>query len=230
MLCCVALKLFLNAQSGLCRPLLVQLLGLLWRILHWCRTQRKLRLYSSSLLLVYDARLLRHFVQNHSINGGALPRPATVHQQNNRYKRSRPPSLVLTDTSSHTSALLSPGFSGQFTSDGPKFERSLSVNSAQIPPAASPVNNNCPWKRSLKKLQRTHSFSNNYEQDLQNLRQNYVYMLDDLVDDSANLWANVKMIDFAHVFPAEGNTLDTNYLEGIENLIKILECFLQESY
>ncbi|GLV34456.1 Inositol phosphate kinase 2 [Carabus blaptoides fortunei] len=217
-----ALKLFLNAESGcLCRPLLVQLLGLLWRILHWCRTQRKLRLYSSSLLLVYDARLLRHYYSSNVTSSAA-------NQLNNGYKRSRPPSLILTDTSHNTSTA---GFSGQFTSDGPKFERSLSTTPTQIiPTPATAVNNNCPWKKSLRKLQRTHSFANNYEEDLQHLRQNYVYMLDDLVDDSTNVWANVKMIDFAHVFPAEGNTLDTNYLDGIENLVKILEGFLQESY
>lgn len=36
------------------------------------------------------------------------------------------------------------------------------------------------------------------------------------------------MIDFAHVFPADDDTIDTNYLFGIEHLVKILEGFLQE--
>ena len=39
-------------------------------------------------------------------------------------------------------------------------------------------------------------------------------------------WVRVSMIDFAHVFPALDGELDNNYLEGIENLIKILEKFL----
>lgn len=223
MYCCfhLALKLFLNAESGLCRPLLVQFLGSLWRILHWCRKQTKLHFYSSSLLLIYDARLLRHYLKTKK---EILPK--TCEQINNRYKRNRPPSLAISDGSS--TPVTSPGFSGQFTSEGPKFERSLSTNSAHLSPSNPVNNNNCPWKKGLRKLQRTHSFSNNYEEDLQHLKQNYVYMLDDLVDDSSNLWANVKMIDFAHVYPAEKNTVDSNYLEGVENLVKIFEGFLQE--
>lgn len=223
------MRLFLNADSGLCRPLLVQFLGLLWRILNWCRIQKKIRLYSSSLLLVYDARLLRYYIKSKT---EATKMPLSPEQllQNNRSKRNnRPPSLAVTESANNTN-LLSPGFSGQFTADGPKFERSLSVNSSQLS-AANPVNNNnnCPWKKSLRKLQRTHSFSHNYEEDLKNLKQNYVYMLDDLVADRSNLWVNVKMIDFAHVFSAEGNCVDSNYLEGIENLVKMFENLLQEA-
>lgn len=41
-------------------------------------------------------------------------------------------------------------------------------------------------------------------------------------------WAIVKMIDFAHAFPAEEDSLDTNYLFGIENLVKMFEEFLKE--
>lgn len=33
---------------------------------------------------------------------------------------------------------------------------------------------------------------------------------------------NVMMIDFAHVVPAN-NTLDSNYIAGLKNLIKLLE-------
>lgn len=36
------------------------------------------------------------------------------------------------------------------------------------------------------------------------------------------------MIDFAHVFPTTDNTIDTNYLFGIENLVKIFEDLLNE--
>lgn len=35
----------------------------------------------------------------------------------------------------------------------------------------------------------------------------------------------VRMIDFAHVFPAEDEQLDINYLFGLENLIRIIEEF-----
>ncbi|XP_054730484.1 inositol polyphosphate multikinase [Anastrepha obliqua] len=36
-------------------------------------------------------------------------------------------------------------------------------------------------------------------------------------------WVKVKMIDFAHVFPAENQSLDTNYIFGLKNLILVFE-------
>lgn len=56
-------------------------------------------------------------------------------------------------------------------------------------------------------------------------------MLDNLIDTNSrknSIWAYVKMIDFAHVFPADTNTVDTNYLYGIENLVRMFEQFLKE--
>lgn len=54
-------------------------------------------------------------------------------------------------------------------------------------------------------------------------------MLDNLIGGYNNKeYAFVKMIDFAHVFPSEDDTLDTNYLFGVESLVKIFEQFLQE--
>ncbi|XP_011302409.1 inositol polyphosphate multikinase [Fopius arisanus] len=40
-------------------------------------------------------------------------------------------------------------------------------------------------------------------------------------------WVRVRMIDFTHIFPAEEETLDTNYLRGITNLVQVLESFLK---
>lgn len=84
-------------------------------------------------------------------------------------------------------------------------------------------------------LQRTHSFKHNYDNDMKNIRRNYESMLDDLIatDDTtkpADNWAIVKMIDFAHVFPATNEFgPDKNYLEGVENLVKLFEGFLVET-
>lgn len=36
-------------------------------------------------------------------------------------------------------------------------------------------------------------------------------------------WVKVKMIDFAHVFPTTNQSLDTNYIFGLENLIMVFE-------
>lgn len=54
-------------------------------------------------------------------------------------------------------------------------------------------------------------------------------MLDDLTANESNEWAIVKMIDFAHAFQSEEDTLDTNYLFGIENIVKMFEEFLKEA-
>lgn len=54
-----ALKIFLNADTQLSRLLLMKFLSTLYSIQQWARTQTTLRLYSSSLLLAYDAKRLR---------------------------------------------------------------------------------------------------------------------------------------------------------------------------
>lgn len=48
------------------------------------------------------------------------------------------------------------------------------------------------------------------------------YDADKLRGDKSFLDVRVRMIDFAHVYPAQG-TLDTNYLEGLSKLISIME-------
>lgn len=62
------------------------------------------------------------------------------------------------------------------------------------------------------------------------IRKSYDLLLDNLVGNTADgrEWAFIKMIDFAHVFPAEDATIDTNYLFGIENLVSIFEEFVRE--
>lgn len=62
-----ALRIFLNAESGLCRVLLTRLLSGLYCVLKWARAQKCLKLYSSSLLLVYDARSLRNSLEKDKI-------------------------------------------------------------------------------------------------------------------------------------------------------------------
>lgn len=68
-----AIKNFLNAEMGLCRTLLVQILSSLWRILHWARKQCHVRLYASSLLIIYDARRLREFYKNNEVPDVSRP-------------------------------------------------------------------------------------------------------------------------------------------------------------
>uniref|UniRef100_A0A8D8RDX2 Kinase n=2 Tax=Cacopsylla melanoneura TaxID=428564 RepID=A0A8D8RDX2_9HEMI len=40
--------------------------------------------------------------------------------------------------------------------------------------------------------------------------------------------AHVHMIDFAHVIPARDSTLDSNYLDGLNNVIKLFQTILDE--
>ena len=81
---------------------------------------------------------------------------------------------------------------------------------------------------TVHKLCRTHSYSNNFDADIIQMKEDYAALLSELSSTSEEKqnWVRVYMIDFAHVFPAEDNDVDNNYLEGIESLIKLLEKFL----
>lgn len=121
------------------------------------------------------------------------------------------------------------GFSGQLTKEGPILKSprspSKSVN-LEMPTIAS----NNTWSKSISSLKRTHSFQNNYDKDVQCRKQDYTYLLDELnTEQKTECWAFAKMIDFAHVFPAENCDIDRNYLDGIENLVRIFEELLIES-
>ncbi|XP_037936384.1 inositol polyphosphate multikinase [Teleopsis dalmanni] len=41
-------------------------------------------------------------------------------------------------------------------------------------------------------------------------------------------WVKVRMIDFAHVFPTEQVSLDTNYIFGLQNLIAVIQDLLKQ--
>jgi hypothetical protein len=64
------------------------------------------------------------------------------------------------------------------------------------------------------------------------MKENYTFQLNDLKSadkpSGKEEWVQVKMIDFAHAFPSVNDELDTNYLEGIENLVKLFESLLEE--
>lgn len=65
------------------------------------------------------------------------------------------------------------------------------------------------------------------------MKQNYTFMLDNLVGSyEEKIWAKARMIDFAHTFPVQSTnerpTIDHNYLEGIDNVVKLFEGFLRD--
>lgn len=47
--------------------------------------------------------------------------------------------------------------------------------------------------------------------------------------DGLDEWVQVKMIDFAHIFPSEDGEPDTNYIHGIDHLVNIFETLLQDA-
>ncbi|KAG5871056.1 hypothetical protein JTB14_037470 [Gonioctena quinquepunctata] len=212
------IRTFLNADDGkVCRSLIVQFLAALWQIQYWVRHQRQLRLYSSSILLVYDARRLREKMKNVKVTS-----PLKLKRKGSLY---RPMSMAVLNGSER----IQTGFSGQLTKEGPILKPPRSPNKIVNLEVPSHESNNT-WHKSMHSLKRTHSFQNNYDKDVQSKKQDYTYLLDELCSDQkSECWATAKMIDFAHVFPAENCDIDRNYLNGIDNLVNLFEEFLFES-
>ncbi|XP_052899685.1 inositol polyphosphate multikinase-like [Anopheles moucheti] len=81
-------------------------------------------------------------------------------------------------------------------------------------------------------IQRGHSINHNYEEDIKIMKENYTFMLDNLVGSYEDkIWAKARMIDFAHTFPlppTEPPAVDRNYLEGIDSLVKLFEDLLKD--
>ncbi|XP_014213336.1 uncharacterized protein LOC106642922 [Copidosoma floridanum] len=275
-----ALELFLNGTSTKppCRELVLRLLSNLWKIQSLFRVQRRYRLFSSSLLIAYDAKCLRQqlalrqlnnsyaesvlrvpfnrcksFSGGRSLNSinqvGKLGSPAGVN--------SRPESPRF-ETLRTTGEELSPVRPSSPKSESPtrsprlnraidrlqRLKRSISLQSCEVSPDKT-INtdygkethysdSNSPKKRfpdvQVPKLCRTHSYSNNFDADIIEMKEDYANLLSELSANSngedRHDWARVSMIDFAHVFPAEDSEIDENYLEGIDNLIKIFEEFI----
>jgi len=203
-----ALKLFLNADSGLSRQLITSILTQLWAIQKWMQSQKVFQFYSSSVLIVYDARKLRQVLDTQKRQNSS---------QNN---------LEFSNGNS------SPSSAGELSPIGSiKKNDSLCSSGDSLGDLSK-----TPPKSVYKKIQRSHSATNNYDKEMRNMKYNYQQMLDNLVGtyDEKKEWVHVKMIDFAHTFTNselnEGQApgLDMNYLKGIDNLVKIFEEFLKK--
>lgn len=148
-----ALRIFLNGDDRVSKPLLRKFLAQLRSIQKWMQSQTVFRFYSSSLLLAYDAKLLKsHIIRN--------------------------------QVGKHTNSVYD-----TYVSAGPHNDSSSPNNNTNDSYALNDLNSDAP-----------------------------------ITDDMD--WAHVKMIDFAHVFAAENGSLDSNYLFGIQNLVRLFEEFL----
>lgn len=81
------------------------------------------------------------------------------------------------------------------------------------------VNNQSAFqeKSELRKTKRSQSFQSYIKQDNEkNL-------------NPRKPWCVVKVIDLGHVFPADDDELDFNYIHGIDNLVEIFEKLLSSS-
>ncbi|XP_076645636.1 inositol phosphate kinase 2 isoform X1 [Halictus rubicundus] len=236
-----ALKLFLNIspERPPCRQLIVQLLSFLWKILLFFRTQRLFRFYSSSLLVAYDAKRLRHYLHPNNLNTTDRTTP-TSHVTNSFSTASDD----ATATSRNAFKEASEGTRDSGTSQTVETDRNQTAERVHCIKRSISLSSECESTGKEKamnrsgscssdfradRLCRTHSYGNNYDDDIIQMKKDYDALLSELSSSSEEKlnWVRINMIDFTHVFPTEDrNTLDVNYLEGIENLIKLVEMFL----
>lgn len=236
---CAALKMFLNISPDRppCRQLIVQLLSFLWKIMLFFRTQRLFRFYSSSLLVAYDAKRLRHYLHlNNADKDRATGHVANLFADASNHAPAAATNVFKEASEDGTcnSAMSSVGMAdGSHTAERVHYiKRSISLSSeCELTGKGVTMNRSesCSSDFRADRLCRTHSYGNNFDDDVAQMKEDYDALLSELSsssDEKLN-WVRVNMIDFTHVFPTEDrNTLDVNYLEGIENLIKLVEMFL----
>ncbi|KAK0179748.1 hypothetical protein PV327_005470 [Microctonus hyperodae] len=249
-----AIKIFLNLteQPSPCREFVIKLLSPLWKILAFFRLQKKLRFYSSSILIAYDVKRLRQLIRLGMTEDRCVIKSSPI---NVRDKTTLSP-MKINDSKEIPSNKglfpLSPrSILSQITKKSKKknvdksneLKRSVSdmtMGSNDVSNGISNLNGNTVNVNNgninhhfnetldVRKLCRTHSYGHNYERDMIEMKDDYAILLQELTGESKKSqdWVRVYMIDFVHVFPAENESLDNNYLEGIENLIKIFESLL----
>ncbi|XP_034948306.1 inositol polyphosphate multikinase [Chelonus insularis] len=217
-----ALKIFLNISPDHppCRELIVKLLSSLWKILAFFRSQTKLQFFSSSLLIVYDAKRLRKFIQT-----------GLTEECNSKSEiYTRGVAVPISSSSSDYSSGFNTPKSLSPLSSSPSFSQFIRSGKDNLEKTNTDAFFNGSLGRHLNnshiKLCRTHSFDHDYDRDMIEMKEDYASLLEELTGKKRQDWVRVAMIDFTHVFPADKETIDINYLEGIENLIKILESFL----
>lgn len=123
--------MFLNADSGLSRQLITQILTSLWAIQKWMQAQKTFQFYSSSILIVYDARKLRQ-----------------IKEMQKRQSSSSDNSLDVVNGKSNISS--------ETNSPRSKMKAEITVD---VPTDLS----KSPPKSVYKKIQRSHSSTNNYD-------------------------------------------------------------------
>lgn len=158
----LALKIFLNADTQLSRTLLKKFLSTLRSVQTWARSQTSLRLYSSSLLLAYDAKRLKNQIfcnRNYSNNStvssyGSLSRSSSIESTSKLTPTSSSGSdWQPSNPNAHNENI---NANGCFNSNNDTLNDGCNGSDYSV--------NNTESIQIYKQLQRSHSTQNNYEE------------------------------------------------------------------
>lgn len=196
--------------------------------------QRKYRFYSSSLLVAYDAQKLREHYCANSKDSNELTNPEIETVSFSTTSTSL--NTNTSEQSSPTVPVSSVGIKRDWTEEQknrPMLKRSTSFNTESMPIVCEQISDQIAYSPDLKtdrlcqscpsqfSLLPTNNVKYNVTQDNHGVPTN---------KDECG-WVRVNMIDFTHVFPADDNSgLDLNYLEGIENLITLINTLYKQAY
>ncbi|XP_066456875.1 inositol polyphosphate multikinase [Eleutherodactylus coqui] len=181
-------------------------------ILHWFENQDILHFYASSLLFVYD---------------GSCPQPA-ITVGGKVYEKKVPTTELLTDDEvtecNNNISMLSSMENGK--NEEKKRSRIYAVNKKTCPKR---LHSEAFTEGEILDEDKTRKNQNNLPQE--HLNGNLLTKLENvLCQVSADLrdgtQVDVRMIDFAHVFPSEEK--DRGYIYGLKNLISVLQSILNE--
>lgn len=184
-------------------------IGKIKEILHWFESQKQLNFYASSLLLVYDGSSPMStswlndgsVVETRRMSMGQVPGGNTLEYNNNI-------------------RVISPTENGKVeTSVGKSFSKMYALHKrhqSQISLKVETVEQDNIWK-STAHLSQEH-LNGNVIPQLEKVFCHMPTTRSDSVD------VEVRMIDFAHVFPS--NTRDEGYIHGLKNLITVLQNIL----
>ncbi|KAG9484974.1 hypothetical protein GDO78_008202 [Eleutherodactylus coqui] len=181
-------------------------------ILHWFENQDILHFYASSLLFVYD---------------GSCPQPA-ITVGGKVYEKKVPTTELLTDDEvtecNNNISMLSSMENGK--NEEKKRSRIYAVNKKTCPKR---LHSEAFTEGEILEEDKTRKNQNNLPQE--HLNGNLLTKLENvLCQVSADLrdgtQVDVRMIDFAHVFPSEEK--DRGYIYGLKNLISVLQSILNE--
>ncbi|XP_044152052.1 inositol polyphosphate multikinase [Bufo gargarizans] len=210
------LSKFFNNGCYLRKDAVSACLQIVQNILHWFENQNILHFYASSLLFVYD---------------GYSPQPTpTVDGKVHEKHVATPPELrtddELTECNNNISRLSSMENGKNEMLVEKKRSRIYAANKKTCPKR---LHSEAFMEGEILGEDRTRKNQNNVPQE--HLNGNLLTKLENVIcqvspDLRDSKQVDVRMIDFAHVFPSEGK--DLGYIYGLKNLISVLQSILNE--